>query len=166
MKKFPLTPALSPRRGGRGGRVGIDGDPHAFAAEHEPDDAKFPVLEPINIWVGVVVEIKEGARGDEVLAPALAVGKEKGDVGDLFGQDADGTVHPDHLLIGIGQCGPGCLDIAAGQPGERLGRELAHRRRFGGGPAGDVEAENVHFGFTICDLRFTRRWGWRMRREA
>src|SRR3954468_10934697 len=82
-----LTPALSPRRGcpnggrgrrrGRGrGRVRVDRNAEAFATEHEPDDAEFPVLEAVEVWVRVGVQVKERARGDEVFATAFAVRKE------------------------------------------------------------------------------------------
>ncbi len=52
----------------RGRFIGEDGDAEAFAAEHEPDDAELPILEAIDVRVGMVVEIGERAAGDYVFA--------------------------------------------------------------------------------------------------
>ena len=42
-----------------------NGDAHAFAAEEEPKDAEFPVLESIDARVGMGIEIEQRAGSDE-----------------------------------------------------------------------------------------------------
>ena len=46
------------------GIIGINRNAHALAAEHEPEDAEFPILETVDVRVRVGVEIEERARGD------------------------------------------------------------------------------------------------------
>ena len=83
--------------------VGIDWDAEAFAAEHEPDNAEFPILEPIEVGVGAVIELNERAARDQSLAPALAGGEQERDVSDLLGKRVDGTVNPNNLFVGAGE---------------------------------------------------------------
>src|SRR5689334_22334419 len=52
-----------------------------------------------------VVEGVQGAGGDEVLLATWALGEKEGDVGDLLGQDINGAINPDDLLIGVGKDG-------------------------------------------------------------
>jgi hypothetical protein len=94
--------------GGRGSGGGfVDGDADAFATEHEPHDAEFPVLEPVDLGVRSGIEVEERTGSDEVFATAFAVGEEEWDVGDLFGDDVDSAIDPSHLLIGVGENGTG-----------------------------------------------------------
>jgi hypothetical protein len=51
--------------------VGKDRDAEAFAAEHEPDDAEFPVLETVQVLVWMLVEVEQRAVGDEGFASAF-----------------------------------------------------------------------------------------------
>lgn len=60
-------------------------------------------MKAIDVGMGLVIEIDEGAGGNEVFAAALAVGKEERDVRDLFGEDGGGAVHPGDLFVGIEQ---------------------------------------------------------------
>ena len=85
------------------------------------------------------VEIEERAGSDEIFAAAFAPGEEKWDIGDLFGDDIDGAVHPDDLLVGIGKTGTGGK-IGAGKPSG--GVEGTGDRWRGG--ASDVKAEDFH----------------------
>ena len=103
---------------GRGRRRAENRDADALAAEHEPDDAEFPVLEAVDVGVGPGVEIQEGPGGDEVFATALAAREEKGDIGDLLGEDVDGAVNPDDLFVGAGEDGPGRVGLFGAEPGE------------------------------------------------
>jgi len=93
--------------------VAVHRDAEALAAEHEPHDAQFPVLEPVYLRVWTGVEIQQRAGGDEVFATARAGGEEERDVGDLIGQDVDGAVNPDDLLIGVGEDRTAAAAVAA-----------------------------------------------------
>ena len=57
------------RRWGRCGKrpylIVVDGYAEAFAAEHEPEDAEFPILEPSDVRMWAVVKIEQRAGGDE-----------------------------------------------------------------------------------------------------
>src|SRR6266404_5843030 len=107
-----------------------DGDAHAFAAKHEPDDAEFPILEPVDLGMGPGVEIQEGAAGDQLLPAPVATGEEERDVGDLLGQNVDGAVNPNNLLVGVGKDWTACGGVLAAEPGGCVGdRHL----RFGSG---------------------------------
>src|SRR5690242_15732196 len=93
------------------------------------------------------VEINERTRRDEVLATALAVGEQEGNIGDLLGQDVDGAVDPDYLLIGVVHDRGRRGDVVTGEPGEGFGGKSGDRSFSGRGRATgerDVEAENVH----------------------
>ena len=97
--------------------VGVDGDAEAFAAEEEPKDAEFPVLEAVDLGVRTVVEIHEGAGGDQSFFAALAPGQDKGDVGDLLSDGVDGAIDPDDLLVGVVEKGAGGGRVVGGEPG-------------------------------------------------
>jgi hypothetical protein len=127
----------------KGWRVVVDRDADALAAEHEPDDAEFPILEAGDEGMRLVVEIMQWAGGDEVLAAPLARGKEERDAGDLLGQDVDGTVDPGELLVGAGEEGGGTR-VGGGDGGEGEGR--GWRMDGGGGTGAEelFEAEEVH----------------------
>ncbi len=85
----------------------VDWDSEALAAEHEPHDAEFPVLEAIDVRMGAGVEVMQRAAGDEGLATALAGGEEERDVGDLLGEDIDSAIDPGDLVVGVGKQGTG-----------------------------------------------------------
>ena len=72
----------------------------------------------------MIVEIEKRAGSDESFAPALASGEDKRNVRDLFGEDIDGAIDPDDLLIGVGQNAAAAVDVFAAEPGacvERTG---------------------------------------------
>ena len=120
--------------------VFVDGDAEAFAAEHEPDDAHLPILETVHAGMWPVVKIRERSGCNQSL-PATVAGREKErDVGDLLGQDVDGAVNPDHLLIGVREGRTSRVEILATEPLFR-GEGLCNwRRRY----FGNVKAEKVH----------------------
>jgi hypothetical protein len=100
------------------------------------------------VGVRTIVEIVQGAAGDQVFPAALAAGEQKREVGDLLGQYINGAIDPDYLLIGVGQEGAAGGGAFAAQPGDGGGGELGDgglRWRGRGGAAGDVEAEQVHW---------------------
>src|SRR6266478_5430323 len=109
--------------------VGIYGDAEAFAAEHEPDDAQLPVLEAIYLGVRMVVKVQQRTGGNEGFAATITGGEKEWDVGDLLGQDVDGPINPDDLLIGVGQDGAGAVEVVAAEPLFR--REGAFERGSG-----------------------------------
>jgi len=82
--------------------IGINWNAHALAAEHEPEDAEFPILETVDVRVRIGVEIEERTGGDQAFPAPLAGREEERDIGDLFGQDVDGAINPDDLLVGVG----------------------------------------------------------------
>src|SRR6266478_2990498 len=96
--------------------VGIDRDAEALAAEHEPDNAEFPILEPIEVGVGPVVKLNERTARDESLASALAGGDQERDVGDLLGERVDCAVNPDNLFVGAGEDRAVIFVFLASQP--------------------------------------------------
>src|SRR5713101_4149432 len=96
--------------------VGEDGDAEALATEHEPDDAQLPILEAVYVRVRMVVKVHQRTGGNQGFAPAVAGGEEERNVGDLLGQDVDGAINPDHLLIGIGKNRGRGLGLVAAQP--------------------------------------------------
>src|SRR5579859_99100 len=98
----------------------MDGNAEAFAAEHEPDDAEFPILETVDVRVWVVVKIGEWAGGDDLFSVGCGGGKAERDVGDLFGDSVDGAIDPNDLLVRIGEDGAGGRGFGA-EPGEGLG---------------------------------------------
>src|SRR5882672_6550068 len=103
---------------GEGGAIlAEDGDAEAFAAEHEPEDAEFPILEAVDGGMGPRIKIEQRPGGDESFAAALAAGEKERDIGDLFGEDVDGAIDPGDLLVGIAEGWAGGLRIAA-EPGE------------------------------------------------
>src|SRR5690348_11916681 len=61
--------------------VAMDGNAEAFATEHEPDDAEFPILETVDVRVRVVVKIGEWAGGDDLFSVGCGGGKAEWDVG-------------------------------------------------------------------------------------
>ena len=129
------------------GGVLKDGDADAFAAEEEPEDAEFPVLEGVEARVGMGIEVQQWTGGDKGFAAALAAGEEKRDIGDLFSDGVDGAIDPDDLLVRAGKVRrAGGWAVFATEPGEGLGGELGEGLLGGGGAAGDgdVEAEDVH----------------------
>jgi hypothetical protein len=81
--------------------VVVDGDADAFAAQEEPEDAEFPILESVEAGVGMGIEIEQRTGGDEGLAAAFTAGEEERDIGDLFSDGADGAVDPDDLFVGV-----------------------------------------------------------------
>src|SRR6266567_9347690 len=90
------TPLPGPLPFGRGegeaaGRLVVDWDAEAFAAEQQPEDAEFPVFKTIYVGMGLIVEIVERTGGDEIFAAAFAARKQERDVGDLFGEDGGGA---------------------------------------------------------------------------
>ena len=101
--------------------IAEDRNAHALAAEHEPEDTEFPVLEAIDVGVRAVIEIEERAGGDEVFATALAGGEEERDMGELLGQDIDGAIDPDDLFVGVGECRTAWAGVFADEPGGDLG---------------------------------------------
>src|SRR5207249_922444 len=96
--------------------IGIDRDAEAFAAEHEPDDAEFPVLEPIYLWVRVAVEVQERAGGNESFATTITGGEKEWNVRDLLGEGAYGAVNPDDVLVRVRQDGTGCVQVFTPEP--------------------------------------------------
>jgi hypothetical protein len=114
-----------------GGAVVVDGDAETFAAEHEPHDAELPILEAIDLWMGLVVEAEKRAGSEQVFAATFAGGEEEGDVGNLLGQDIDGAIDPDDLLVGIVK-GDGGVGGGTGHPGEHFGGELGDGDFVGG----------------------------------
>ncbi len=92
------------------------GDAEAFAAQHEPDDAELPILKAIQMRVGMGVKVRKGAGGDEVFPAAVAGREEKGNVRDLLGDDIDGAIDPDYLLISVGENWTGSFSAIAGEP--------------------------------------------------
>jgi len=101
----------------------VDGEAKALAAEEEPEDAEFPVLEPGETGVGAIIEIDERAGGNEVFAAAFTGGKEEGDIGDLLGDGIHGAVNPDDLLVGVGEESAGAGNGVAGEEGVDVGRK-------------------------------------------
>jgi len=81
--------------------IGINRDAHALAAEHEPEDSEFPVLETVDVRMRMGVKIEERTGSDQVFAATLAGGEEERNVGNLFSQDIDGAINPDDLLVGV-----------------------------------------------------------------
>ena len=63
----------------------------ALAAEQQPQNAEFPVLEAVDVRMGLIIEVMEGAGGNEVFAAAFAAAEQEGNVGDLFGEDEEGA---------------------------------------------------------------------------
>jgi hypothetical protein len=127
----------------------VDGDADAFAAEHEPEDTEFPILEGVDVWVRGGIEILEGPGGDEVFAATFAAGKEEWDIGDLLGKNIDGAVDPHHLFVRIAEEWGGGMRLLAAEPRECGGGEVGDGDFDGsrrGGTAGDVEAKEVHGG--------------------
>ena len=116
--------------------VGVDGDAEALATEEEPEDAEFPVVETIYVGVGLVVEIVEGAGGDEVFAAAFAAGKQKRQIGDLLGQNVDGAIDPGDLGVGVVEERAAGFGVGAGEPGGGVWGNGA--LEWGSGGAGDV----------------------------
>ena len=137
------TPHPDPLRTGwgEGGTrcILVNRDAEGFAAEEEPEDAEFPVLEAVDLRMGAVVEVVERAGGDEIFPAAFTAGEEERDVGDLLGDDIDGAIHPDDLLVGVRKTGTGGK-IGAGKPGG--GVEGTGDGWRGG--ASDVKAEDFH----------------------
>ena len=119
--------------------VTIYGNAKTLATKHEVEDAELPILEFIDVRMGLGIEIEKRAGRDEIFATTFTPGKEKWDIGDLFGDDIDGAVHPDDLLVGIGKTGTGGK-IGAGKPSG--GVEGTGDRWRGG--ASDVKAEDFH----------------------
>src|SRR5262245_28205053 len=118
--------------------IGVDRDAEAFAAEHEPDDAEFPVLETVEVWMGAIVKVQERAAGDKGFASALAGGEQEGDIGDLLGQDIDSAIYPDDLFVGAGEHRRRGGVLVAAEPGADV-----EGSGFGGGRRGgssDVKA--------------------------
>jgi len=124
-------------------RVFVNGDAEAFAAEHEPDDAEFPVLEAIYLGMRMVVKVQQGTGGDEGFAASIPCGEKEWDVGDLLSQDVDRTVNPDNLLVGVGKDGAGAVEVVAAEPLLR-GERAFERGSVGAWAAGDVETEEFH----------------------
>ena len=120
--------------------VGIDGDAEAFAAEHEPDDAQFPIFEltDLRMWSGVEIDQRSGA--DEIFSATWSCGKKKWNIGDLFSEHINRAINPDDLLIGIAQSSASAFRVITAKPGGS-----------GGGKglllgARDVESEDFHNG--------------------
>jgi hypothetical protein len=129
-RKQTLTLDPSPIGWARG--IIINRDADGFAAEHEPEDAEFPVLEAVDVGMGLVVEIAERAGGDEVFASAFAAREKEGNVGNLFGENVDGAIDPDDLLVGVAQQRAGIVAWSA------------------------VGPEGIGEGFLICAFRPAR----------
>ncbi len=100
-----------------------DGNAETFTAEHEPDDAEFPVFEAAELRMRAGVEIDEGAGGDEVFASAFAAGKSERDIRDLFRERVHRAIHPDDLLVGVGEHRAGRFGFFAAEPSGRGGVE-------------------------------------------
>src|SRR3954469_896756 len=75
----------------------VNGNAKALAAEHEPDDAEFPILETVQVRMRTSVKFRQWPGGDQVFPAAIASREKERDVGNLFGEDIDGAVHPDNL---------------------------------------------------------------------
>ncbi len=135
------------RKAGGGGRGRFENwDAETFTAEHEPDDTHLPIAEAVEAAVRVLVEVGQRAGGYESFAPTVATGEQEWNVGDLFGDDVDGAVDPDDLLVGIRE-GWALMDVVTAEPGGQTwingfldwwinGRGVAGD--------GDVEAEEAH----------------------
>ena len=102
----------------------VYGNAEAFAAEEEPEDAEFPVFEAVDVGMGLVIEVMEGAGGDEVFASAFTARKEEWDIGDLFGEDAGGTIEPGDTVEWVVEAGADWFGVAAGKPGGGGGGEF------------------------------------------
>ena len=96
--------------------VGIDGDAEAFAAEHEPNDAQLPILETVHASMWPVVKIQKLPGGNQGLAATVAGREKERNVRNLLGQDVDGAVNPDDLLVSIRQRGTSGIEILATEP--------------------------------------------------
>ena len=92
-------------------------------------------MEPIDVGMRTGVEIEEGAARNQVFSSTFPGRKEKGNVGNLFGQNVDGAIDPDNLLVSVGKDGGGIVGILTAQPGG--GKRFLHWCRAG---ASDVEA--------------------------
>jgi hypothetical protein len=94
----------------------------------------------------MIVEIMQWTGRDEVFAAALAGGKQKRDVGDLFGKDVDSAVNPNDLLVGVGKTRAG-IGVLAREPSGGIegtaGRVGGRGSRVEAGD-GDIEAEEIH----------------------
>ena len=87
-------------------RVVPNGHTKALAAEHQPDHAQLPILKAVQVRMRTIVEIDQGAFGDQVFAATITGGKQERNVGDLLGENIDRAIHPRALLIRIGKDGP------------------------------------------------------------
>src|SRR5260221_417058 len=94
--------------------------------------------------MGMVVEINQRPIRNEIFPSALAAGKQKGNISDLLGQNIDGAIYPDHLLIRIGEDRSGGGQVRALQPGVRIRAERFADDRLGSRRARNVKAKKVH----------------------
>ena len=67
----------------------------------------------VRMWVGI--EIMERAGGDQRFATAFAGGEKEWNVRDLLGENVDGAIDPNDLLIGIGERDARVVDVVAFQ---------------------------------------------------
>ena len=123
-------------------RVGIDRDAEAFAAEHEPDDAQLPILETVHASMWPVVKIQKRAGGNQGFTATVAGREEERNVRDLLGQDVDGAVNPDDLLVSIRQRGTSGIEILTTKPLFR-GERTFERGSVGAGD-GYVNTKQFH----------------------
>jgi hypothetical protein len=117
-----LTPALSPGRGcpnggrGRRGRRGgfVYGNAKTLAAEKEPEDAEFPILETVDVRMRLIVELVKRSGRDQMFASAFAARKEEWDIGDLFGEYAGGAIEPGNAMEWIVEARASGAGVVAG----------------------------------------------------
>jgi len=88
------------RMGLRTVRVAVDRDAKAFAAQQQPQHPQFPVLEPVNLRMRLIVEVHQRARRNQVLTPAFAGRKKERRVRDLLGDTVNRPIHPRDLFVG------------------------------------------------------------------
>jgi hypothetical protein len=112
--------------------------PKTFAAQHQPDDAQLPILEPIDLGVRPAVKFGQRTARHQVFPASFTDRKQEGHIGHLFSQDIDGPVHPNHLLVGVGEHRPRFL---ATQPIHRAPETFVngcYGRRLPPAPATEV----------------------------